>query len=783
MKAVKKTRRIHLAKKPTRARTSQRKQLEEKLDESQARFRDLFENAPVGIFHSLPAGRYLRVNPAAARMFGFSSPDEMISTIANAATQLYADPLKHAQVLAKTLETNDWSRTVNQYRHRDGSIVTAYLTIRKVLDANGQLAYLEGFIENITERKQAEDALREAEHFARTTIDALSAHICVLDETGTIVAVNRAWRDFAYANSVEGKNIAEGIDYLATCDAATGADAVIATQVAAAIRRIIGGATETFSIEYACPSAVEQRWFVARVSNFPGGGTARVVIAHENITERKLAEERLRESEERYRSLYENSGDAILLTAPDGRIFSANPTACRIFGRTEAEICQGGREALTDVTDPQFLMALEERRRTGRFKGELTLLRGDGQKFTGEVTSTVFKDEKGDLRTSMIIRDITERKLAEEKLIESERKYRMLFENMSNGSALHEMIFDDQGKPSDYITLEVNSEYERLLGIKRERIVGQRAYQAVPNLDREWLEIFGQVVLTGQPRHYVQYASNIDRWFEGSAFRPTAGQFCVTFDDITERKRAEETRTQLIAQLRSSREQLQTLSRRMVNLQEEERREIARELHDEIGQWLTGLKLLLHMSKDMPMEKILVNIDQAQQTLAELLTRVRNISLDLRPAMLDDLGLVPTLVWYVERYTTQTHIHVNLKHNGLEGKRFDSAIETAAFRIIQEGLTNVARHAMVPEASVRMGATLDGLTLQIQDWGKGFDFASVIAAGQASGLTGMRERAILLGGNLTIESSPNGGTCLTAEIPLKDWVERRVNDRFDPAGG
>ncbi|MBI5034331.1 MAG: PAS domain S-box protein [Chloroflexi bacterium] len=784
--------------------------------ESQDCYRDLFENAPVGIFHVLPGGKYLRVNLAAARMFGFASPQEMMTTITDPAHQLYLDPLKHAQVLAQTLESHGWYRTTNQYRYRDGSIITASLRIRKVLDSNGNLAYLEEILDNITERQHAEDALREALHFAQTTIDALSANVCVLDETGTIIAVNRAWRDFAYANSANNQEIAEGSDYLAACDSAMGRHAEVAAQVATAIRNIIGGATETFSIEYPCHSLSEKRWFVARVSNFPGGGKARVVMAHENITERKIAEEKLRESE---------------------------------------------------------------------------------------------------------------------------RKYRMLFENMANGSALHEIICDEHGKPIDYVTLEVNSEYERLLGVKREMVIGQRAYQTVPELDREWLDIFGHVALTGEPRHYVQYASNLAKWFEGSAYCPTKGQFCVTFHDVTERKRAEqaladsenryrtlfeespisiweedfspskefldqlkesgvtdlrgyfsansealkngfarnrvldvnqatlklfqamdkatllgdvgqvipssassmqldsvlaiaegktrfeaevinqtltgqplnliltwcvtpgfeknfahvivslinmterqrseEMRNQLIAQLQQSREQLQTLSRRMVKVQEEERREIARELHDEIGQWLTGLKLLLHISKDMPTEKILANIEQAQHTISELVKRVRDISLELRPAMLDDLGLLATLVWYVEQYKAQTNIKVTLKHTGVEGRRFGSAIETAAYRIIQEGLTNVARHAGVAEASVRVGATPDLLTIQIQDVGKGFESARAIASGQAAGLTGMRERAMLLGGNLTIESSLNAGTCVTAEFPLNGWLERRVNARFD----
>jgi PAS domain S-box-containing protein len=137
----------------------------------------------------------------------------------------------------------------------------------------------------------------------------------------------------------------------------------------------------------------------------------------QDITESRQAEEALRESEERYRSLYENSEDAILLTAPNGRIFHANPAACRMLGRTEAEIIQLGKNGVVDTTDPRLPIALEERNRTGRFRGELTMLRRNGQPFPAEVTSVVFSDEAGQVRTSMIIRDISERKRTEETLI------------------------------------------------------------------------------------------------------------------------------------------------------------------------------------------------------------------------------------------------------------------------------------------------------------------------------------------------------------------------------
>ncbi|MHB8772717.1 MAG: PAS domain S-box protein [Syntrophales bacterium] len=128
------------------------------------------------------------------------------------------------------------------------------------------------------------------------------------------------------------------------------------------------------------------------------------------------AEQALRESEDRYRSLCDNSIDAVLLTEPEGRILAANPEACRIFGRTEEEICRIGRAGLLDLTDPRLAAALQERERTGQFRGELTFVRKDGASFPGEISSVLFKDREGNVKSSMIIRDMTEHKRADQAL-------------------------------------------------------------------------------------------------------------------------------------------------------------------------------------------------------------------------------------------------------------------------------------------------------------------------------------------------------------------------------
>jgi PAS domain S-box-containing protein len=189
----------------------------------------------------------------------------------------------------------------------------------------------------------------------------------------------------------------------------------------------------------------------------------------------KQAEQSLSESEERYRLLYENSMDGIFITRPDGTILAANPTACRIFGRTEAEICSLGRSGMVDMTDPRVAAAVKERDRTGSFRTEMTLIRNDGTRFEGEVSSTLFKDRDGDIKTSMIFRDVTESKLAEEALRQSEQKFSILFEKAAFAIALSRF--------SDGAIIDVNEAFERTFGFAKQEVVGKTSLELGINPD------------------------------------------------------------------------------------------------------------------------------------------------------------------------------------------------------------------------------------------------------------------------------------------------------------
>jgi len=229
-------------------------------------------------------------------------------------------------------------------------------------------------------------------------------------------------------------------------------------------------------------------------------------------------------------------------------------------------------------------------------------------------------------------------------------------------------------------------------------------------------------------------------------------EFQSTYEDITEEKYAEE--------------RLVALSRRLLEVQEEERRNIALELHDEVGQSLNALKLLLDRVARSTDGQIRSALSESSDLTGEILERVRQFSLELRPKMLDDLGLLSTLVWYVHRYTDRTGIKVDFKHTGLN-REFDRELSSSVYRIVQEALTNIARHAATDRVRVWVRIGRELLTMRIEDRGAGFDLAT-LPASSSSGLEGMRERARLLGGSLTIDTSPGHGTRLLLEVPLHE---------------
>jgi PAS domain S-box-containing protein len=269
-----------------------------------------------------------------------------------------------------------------------------------------------------------------------------------------------------------------------------------------------------------------------------------IYIALASALKRQRDAESLRqESQERFQKLFETSMDAILLTAPDGTIFAANPAACRIFGYSEEEILKAGRNGLVDVSDPRLAPALEQRNREGYFSGELTCVRKDGSKFPGEFSSVIFVDRKRQTRTHMLIRDITERKMAENLVIKSRDRLNEVLESMTDAFILLD---------KDWRVVFINHEAARIHNKPAKECLGKNHWEEWPfTVGTQVEEMYRQVMKKRKPVHFDHHyyeEGQYDLWHEIHAY-PYEDGIAIYYHDISDRKVAEEEIHQLTRDL------------------------------------------------------------------------------------------------------------------------------------------------------------------------------------------------------------------------------------------
>jgi PAS domain S-box-containing protein len=353
---------------------------------------------------------------------------------------------------------------------------------------------------------------------------------------------------------------------------------------------------------------------------------------------------------------------------------------------------------------------------------------------------------------------ISERKRAEEALRESEERYRELFENARDAIYVHDLH-------GNYTS--INRAAESLSGYKREEILGRNfaEFIAQEHIDQARDCLFAKLARSGETTYEVEVIAKDGRRvpvevssraiYENGIIVGVQG----TARDITERKQTQDT--------------LRMFSRQLIEAQEDERRRIARDLHDQIGQTLTAVKMNLHTIQGLcatpeATPRIKDNIDAVD----EALRLVRDLSVDLRPPLLDDLGLATALCWYVDRYSQRvgvaTEIKIELPN---QNERFSRELETACFRIAQEALTNVVRHARAKLVSLRLTRKETVLEMEVQDDGVGFDLAALRRRAPRAatlGLLGMQERAHAAGGEVEIHSTISKGTRIRFTVPLED---------------
>lgn len=393
----------------------------------------------------------------------------------------------------------------------------------------------------------------EATRLAQATIDALSAHICVLDETGTILATNAAWRRFAETNPPTRDTVQVGANYLSVCEAAHGLSAEGAVAFAAGIRAVMAGGQAMFAMEYPCDAPMVPRWFEGRVTRFPGG-PMRVVVAHENITARKQAEARLKGSEAQYRRLFEAAKDGILiLNAETGMIEDVNPFLTELLGFTREEVLQ---KKVWELGCFKHLIANREKfaelQQIGYVRYEdLPLETTDGRKIAVEFVSNVY-EVNGAKVIQCNVRDITKRKAAEaaigravQRLNEAQRIGQMgdwEWDVATQAITWSPQVFAIFGRDPSLGPPRNYAEYLALLDAGSRVLQTERITQALESGDAPDYDLRMHRP-NGEPA--VLLGRAIPRKDQNGKVLGLYG----TVQDITERKRAEEERTRLTRQM------------------------------------------------------------------------------------------------------------------------------------------------------------------------------------------------------------------------------------------
>jgi PAS domain S-box-containing protein len=491
--------------------------------------------------------------------------------------------------------------------------------------------------------------------------------------------------------------------------------------------------------------------------SWPGKETA-IYAIYRDIANQQRQDEARKASEARWRTIFDNSAVGICVTDIAGNFVATNRAYREMVGYSEQELSAMSYVDLTSEEDrPASAKFAAEMwaDRVPQFQLEKRYRRKDGQ--TIWVRITVSKSGAGDTPqiALAIVEDITASKQAEARLQEYERVVEGLPEMIA--------VID-----REYRYLIANQVYLNYYGLKREQVVGHLVSE-----------------LVGQDRFDKVVKSNVDRCFKGQvvkcemdftfsnlgrrdlvgSYYPIEGptgidRIAVVLEDITERKRAER-------ELQVSFLELKALNAQLQSVREEERTKLARELHDELGQSLTAIKIDLAALQVAPgRDRQLQRIPAILGMVDETIRAVRRISTELRPGILDHLGLEAAVEWAAEEFQARTGIQCQV---GLPEMKLviDPGHATALFRIFQETLTNIARHAGATHVKIGLSHESGYVSLEVRDNGRGIGEDQLSGFGSL-GILGMRERALLLGGEFTIAGDPGSGTIVRVRIPLAD---------------
>ncbi|NQT25851.1 PAS domain S-box protein [candidate division KSB1 bacterium] len=732
------------------------KQIMVALQESEELYRQLFELESDALFLiENDTGQILEANEAACALYRYTH-DEML---AKKNTDLSAEPDITRLVTESTpiIKDNVVTIPLRYHQKKDGSEFIVEITGR-FFEWKGKSVHIAA-IRDITKRQMDDETLRESESNLQKAFeiagigqwkydiknDRFDWNQTALDVIGFtedgIPQNFKAYQAFFHPDDIE--MISESVE-----------------------KSHKSGMT---NIEHRLIIDGKIKWIITRSHiEFNKAGKAEVAVGIiQDVTERRMAEKYIAISEERYRELFNHmsSGVAVYQVIDHGKDFifkDFNMAGERIDGQSRKFLIgKSIFDVRPGVEEFGLIEAFRTVLKTGKPKHHPISMYKDNQ-LTGWYDNYIYQLPSGEL--VVVFDDVTEVKLADIALLENEIKFRSLFENTSSMIILHDM----EGH-----FLDVNAKALEDWGYTKDEFLKMQITDMDPDfLKRDDPKIFWKQL---DKKANVRFESNILR--KDGSFCPVEimlSKFLLheqkvimaVCRDIEERKMAEKA-------LEQHRKELQRLSTQLIRTQEEERKRLSRELHDEMGQSLTSIKLNLTSIKNELKGKlsrpVSVHLQETDQLAEGLLEQMHDISLNLRPNMLDDLGLEPALKWLVNHNRKQWGIKIKLQFKGLQ-QRLNPDIETAIYRIVQESLNNIVKHARAKEVILHIRMFKSGkLRLTISDDGRGFDMKKVHQRDPSSrgiGILGMQERTSNLGGTITIQSEPKKGTSIQVELPL-----------------
>jgi len=533
---------------------TERKQVEAALTAAQQQYRELFENVSIGILRSTPEpeGTFQEANPATLRIFEADSREQFLSV---RPSDLYLDPGQRQKVSEEIVSTGVLKGMEVRFKTLKGRPFWGQVTSIKKISDDGRI-YFDNTIEDITQRKEAEESLLDAEKRFRTLVEQLPLGIAMTrrDAGGeSILYYNLTFTDITGYTLKTAPTFNEW-----TFQAYP--DPEYRQEIFTLITKMYNEAgrdisSRTYEIHVTCRDGsvkeIEFRYTDLKMFGF---------WTLNDITERKAAEDTLRETNEYLQNLFDYANAPIIVWDPLFRITRFNHAFEDLTGRAEQDVAGQHLDILFPEASRE--VSLEHIRRTVRGERwetvEIPILHVSGTTRIVLWNSANIVDPRG-LLISTIAQgyDITDRKAALDALRQSEEKYRVLFTRMTEGSALHEMVYDTSGNPADYRILDVNPSFESVLGIRKEDVVGKTSREAYGVNTPPYLGTYAQVAATGKPALFEEYFAPMKKYFSISVFSPEKGRFATIFEDITERRKAEDLREHLIRELEQKNAELE----------------------------------------------------------------------------------------------------------------------------------------------------------------------------------------------------------------------------------